>query len=101
MNVDILFAIDDYTESTLNDLIARISSSSTLEQLIYRECELDEVWRLLDGSVEIAKKEQPAAVTRLNNARTLIHDAHDEIGDNMDTHAAITCIQKAIAILHQ
>lgn len=101
MNPDNLYAIDDYTETTLNELIERINISTTLEQLIYRECELDEVWRLLDGAVAIAKKEEPAAVEKLATLRGFIHDAHDKIGDDMDTAAAVQLLQQAVVQLRQ
>ena len=101
MNADNLYAIDDYSVTTLRELIERIKISSTLEQLIYRECELDEVWRLLDGELDIAKKEEPAAVEALTALRDCIHTAHDKIGDDMDTISAVEVLQQAIAQLQR
>lgn len=91
MNVDDIYVIEDYSPQTLRALAARVEKSTAFEQLIYRESELDEVWRLIDGDLAIAASAgaQSPQVQRLAALRELIVDAHDLIGNG--GHTAYAC----------
>jgi hypothetical protein len=101
MHADDLIFIDDYTGATLRDLVERVSVSSTVEHMIYRESELDEVWRLLDADVACAGRDRlgEAQLRRLLTLRELIIEAHDLIGNDSDTVAARDRLARAIALV--
>ena len=101
MLADDLTSIDDYSAATLRGLAERIAVSSEVEHMIYRESELDEVWRLLDADVAsagrngVGKEESQ----RLQTLRELIIEAHDLIGNDGDTVAARERLTRAIALV--
>jgi hypothetical protein len=47
--------ISDYSRATLRSLAARLQESRTLEELVYREAELGELWSLVDGDLQMAR----------------------------------------------
>jgi len=87
MDVNDIHSIEDYSPQTLRDLIGRVERSSTFEHMIYRESELDEVWRLLDGDILSAERRGSNApeLKNLVALRKLIVDAHDFIGNDSNT----------------
>lgn len=101
MHADDLNSIDDYSCATLHDLAERISVSSTVEHMIYRESELDEVWRLLDADVASANRNHlgDEPLRRLLTLRELVIEAHDLVGNDSDTVAARDRLARAIALV--
>lgn len=101
MLADDLVSIDDYSAATLHSLIARIAVSNEVEHMIYRESELDEVWRLLDADVARADRDglDDAQVLRLLTLRELVIQAHDLIGNDSDTASARERLSRAIALV--
>jgi len=89
-DLDGLHPIDDFSRETLRRLIARIERSFSDEQLIYREAELDEVWRLLDGAVAERVRHQGFGGVQesLESLRSTVMEAHDLIGVNRDPVAS-------------
>lgn len=75
--LDDIHDVDDYTQITIRALIDRIERSTTPEQFIYRETELDEMWRLVDIRLRHA---EGAERTSLEALRKAIVAAHDLIG---------------------
>lgn len=87
MNVDSINTVDDYSKETLSALCELIEQSTTLEHLIYREAEMDEVWRILD--LAITDSRTPSAdLPKLVEAREIIMQVHDLIGVDEDVVAA-------------
>ena len=81
-----LHDVVDFTDKSLLTLIRRIERSHTPEHMIYREAELDEVWRLVDGALRDFRarggtKEVAAILERL---RAIVMRAHDFVGVNSD-----------------
>ncbi|WP_042297889.1 hypothetical protein [Paraburkholderia bannensis] len=99
--VDDLTSIDNYTVATLRELAGRIGASREIEHMIYRESELDEVWRLLDADVAAAARTGlvDAQLQRLLRLRELVIEAHDLVGNDADTVAACERLNQAIALI--
>jgi hypothetical protein len=79
--------VEDYSAATLLNLIAHLDVSSSFEHCIYRESELDAVWRLLDIALE---RGDGAALPRerLLALREAVQQAHDLAADERPTEAA-------------
>lgn len=101
MSVDDIYIIEDYSPHTLAQLIERVEKSNAFEHMIYRESELDEVWRLLDGDIAMAARSgaNSAQVQRLTALRALIIEAHDFIGNSSNTAAARNRLLKAVELV--
>ncbi|NSX14709.1 hypothetical protein HTY52_11570 [Cupriavidus taiwanensis] len=101
MHADDLVSIDDYSPATLSSICARMAVSREVEHMIYRESELDEVWRLLDADVANAARDGGSAqqLQRLETMRALVIEAHDLVGNDGDTVAARERLGRAIALL--
>lgn len=79
MDLDQLHLVEDLSRRTLLDLSDRIAASKTEEQLVYRECEVDELWRLLG----------PAHAAGDNTSlRAAVMEVHDLIGVDADVQKA-------------
>ncbi|HLZ70103.1 MAG TPA: hypothetical protein VKV26_09390 [Dehalococcoidia bacterium] len=79
--------VEDYGEATLRNLVAHLDVSNSFEHCVYRESELDAVWRLLD----IALERGDGAVLpreRLLALRDAVHEAHDLAADEKPHEAA-------------
>ncbi len=90
--------IADDSAETLRATIERLLASSTPEQLVYRECELDEIWRFID--LEIASRKaagRPAsALAELVRRREIVMQAHDLVGISADPAAAAQRLRELI-----
>ncbi|RWA53263.1 hypothetical protein AU476_14485 [Cupriavidus sp. UYMSc13B] len=102
MHAHDLTSIDDYSAATLSSICERMAVSREVEHMIYRESELDEVWRLLDADVANAARDRRSAQQlqrRLEAMRSLVIEAHDLVGNDGDTVAARERLGRAIALL--
>ncbi|MGF6260414.1 hypothetical protein OKW50_005511 [Paraburkholderia youngii] len=101
MNVDDLHSIEDYSPETLRQIIERVENSRTFEQMIYRESELDEVWRLLDNDIaaEARNAANSAEGQNLVALRNLVIEAHDLVGNESNTVDARERLLKAVALV--
>lgn len=101
MHADDLTSIDDYSAATLEAICQRLAVSLGVEHMIYRESELDEVWRLLDADVANAARDglTTPQLQRLETLRSLVIEAHDLVGNDGDTVAARERLGRAIALL--
>ncbi|MGF6673820.1 hypothetical protein [Paraburkholderia tuberum] len=101
MNVDDIHSIEDYSPQTLRELIGRVEKSSTFEHMIYRESELDEVWRVLDSDIGAAERKGSNApeLATLVALRKLIVEAHDFIGNDSNTVDARDRLLKAVELV--
>lgn len=91
--------IQDYSAATLRAQIERLLVSSTPEQLIYRECELDEIWRFIDLEIASLKASGGAAseLASLTRQRDIVMQAHDLVGVNADANTAAQRLRELIA----
>lgn len=80
MDLDSIFPVDNLSDLTLQTLVDRIARSTSEEHFIYRETELDELWRLADMAVsrgDLVGHRSPEQVLAM---RAAIHRAHDLVG---------------------
>jgi hypothetical protein len=73
VNPDEIYGIDDVSAAALTALVQRIEASRTPEQMIYRESETDELWRLLSET----NAADPAESERLAVLRKAVMEAHE------------------------
>jgi hypothetical protein len=94
--------VSSLTPETLNLVASRVEASHSAEQFVYRESELDEVWRLADITLADAqargKADHRPEIERLGTLAELVHVAHDLIGQKEDTHGAGLALRKAAAL---
>ena len=88
-------AIADYSPATLLALAGRLERSASLQELIAREIELDEVWRRVETSLKDAQ-EQTARRT-LRAVFDLVAEAHDLAGEGKPLDAAAR-LRKAVTL---
>lgn len=100
MDPEQLYGINDLAIATLQMLCIRIETSTSIEQLIYRESELDEVWRLADGALADANRNCAGAleVGRIESLRALAMQVHDLLGVAEDAPAAAACLRTALQL---
>ena len=81
MNPDHLVPVEDFSEETLRNIVAHLEESTTFEQFVYRESELDEVCRLVEDALQgghgRADERQRARWQTIFEAA---RDAHDLVG---------------------
>lgn len=82
--------VEGFDPASLSAIISRLERSSTLEHLVYREAELDEVWRLLDAALREARRNLAGAETieLLEGLKEMTFKVHDLVGVDSDPQAA-------------
>jgi len=80
LDLDDVLPIETFSDLTIQTLIDRLSRSTTAEQHIYRESELDELWRLLDIAERTGDPEGLRGVEWMRAMRAAVHRAHDLVG---------------------
>ena len=80
MNLDSIFPVDNMSDLTVQTLVERIQRSVTDEQFIYRETELDELWRLVDMALKVGDPDEHRSEDQLRQMRDAVHKAHDLVG---------------------
>lgn len=99
MDTDQVNEIEDLSDDTINSLVQRIERSNAVEQLIYRESEIDELWRLLGGVNPAANVAEAngANPERIRALRAVIMEVHDLIGVDENPAAAAAKLRAALA----
>jgi len=80
LDLDDVLPIETFSDLTIQTLIDRLSRSTTAEQHIYRESELDELWRLLDIAERTGDPEGLRGADWMRAMRAAVHRAHDLVG---------------------
>lgn len=96
MDLDSIYPVDNMSDLTVQTLIDRIQNSRTEEQFIYRETELDELWRLVDVAVRNGDSEEGRSNERLRQMRIAIHRAHDLVGMDGKPAEAAAALREAL-----
>ena len=81
-DVDRVIWVDDLTVATLIALIERLEQTSEMEQRLFREAELDNVYRQADADVRLAQRDgtDTATLRELERVREIVFRAHDLLG---------------------
>jgi hypothetical protein len=95
---DEIHEIDDFSSATLQAQVDRLLASSSAEHLIYRESELDEIWRLLDLEIASGRADgAPVAdLAPLESMRASVMQAHDLVGNDGNLHGAAQRLRNLI-----
>ena len=88
MSLDDIHDVDDYSQITVRALIDRLQRSTSPEQLIYRETELDEMWRLTDIALAEAERNRSPDRALLARIKDAVMQAHDLVGVDGQPFAA-------------
>lgn len=92
---DELHDIVDCGPDTLRALAERIEASGEGMGLIYRETEIDEVWRWVDVGLgqAVYVRAAPAVIEHWRHLKAEVMRIHDLIGIDMDRAAAVQSLQ--------
>ena len=95
--------IEDLLPATIEGVAARLLTSTTFEELVYRESEMDALFTLVDIAIKTARhgnqigpppsSEAPIASPDLYRLRGLIFEAHDLTHEDQ--------VEKAAALLRE
>ena len=90
-------AVEDFSRETLRNLIAHLDASTEFEHFIYRESELDSLWRLLEIAVAHGgtSADEPAR-SRLEQMLAAAQRAHDLVAAERPSEAA-ACLRHLLA----
>lgn len=97
MDLDDVLPVENFSDLTIQMLSERLQRSRTAEQLIYRESEMDELWRLLDIAVRTGDPDGLRDEARLRQMRDLVHRAHDLVGMEGKPQEASAVLREALA----
>jgi hypothetical protein len=76
-----LYDISDFSPNTIRQLSERIALTSAPEHLLYREAELDDLWRQVVTALDDARDHDDdlVSVAYLTKLLQVVHDAHDPL----------------------
>lgn len=74
MDIDSLYDVSDTSPETLVLLSGLIARSRSEEQLVYRETEIDELWRLLAIERKWASGARAAQIDKVMGVVMVVHD---------------------------
>lgn len=86
VNPDHIVSVKDFSPATLRNIIAHLKASSSFEQLVYREAELDAIWTI----TAFFLANEPASRLRdeVNRLHAGAHKAHDLVAERRPGAAA-------------
>lgn len=96
MDLDSILPVENMSDITIQTLVDRNLRSTRAEHFIYREVELDELWRLVDIAVRTGHSDEQRSPERLINMRAAIHRAHDLIGMDSKPIEAAAALREAL-----
>lgn len=95
MDLDDILPVENFSDLTIQALADRLQRTVGAEQCIYRESELDELWRLIDIALK-TDNEDFYDVEKLRHLRNLVHKAHDLVGMENRPRAAAEVLREAL-----
>lgn len=96
MDLDDVLPVDNVSDLTIRTLADRLQRSTTAEHHIYRETELDELWRLLDIARRSGDPDGLRDTDWLNAMRDAVHRAHDLVGMEGKPKEAAEVLRQAL-----
>ena len=97
MDLDDVLPVENFSDLTIQMLSDRMHRSRSPEQFIYRESEMDELWRLLDIAVSAGDPDGLRDEARLRQMREVVHRAHDLVGMDGKPQEASAVLREALA----
>jgi len=97
LDLDDIIPVENFSDLTIQVLADRLQQSRTAEQHIYRESELDELWRLLDIACRSGDPDGLRGPEMLRNMRDIVHRAHDLVGMDGKPKEAAAALREALS----
>ncbi len=90
IDLDDIVPIADFSDASMLALAARLERSTTFQELIAREIELDELWRRVETGIKAVADDPSALEVRetLGTMFELVWQAHDLAGAERPLEAA-------------
>ena len=91
-------AIEDHSDNTILAMSEIIARSTSREHFVYREAELDDLWRLVHTALEQARDDTRRGrdVQDLAKLLAVVAEAHDLVGRDEDPQAAARHLRDAL-----
>lgn len=96
MDLDDINPVENFSDLTIQSIADRLHRTRTAEQCIYREVELDELWRLIDIAVRSGDPDGLRNQSTLRTMRDLVHRAHDLVGMEGKPREAATLLRQLL-----
>jgi hypothetical protein len=96
VDLDDVLPVENFSDLTIQALVDRLGRTKTAEQCIYRESELDELWRLVDIAVSAGDPDGARDSEKLRQMRGAIHRAHDLVGMDGKPKEAAEALREAL-----
>ena len=89
MDLNLPLPIHDFSPDTLLSLVERIESSSGFQHFIFREAELDDLWRQVERALVHAQSDanEHRDVARLQTLLECVEAAHDLVSESKKEEA--------------
>ena len=90
--------VEGLDPASLEAILLRTERSTSLEHMIYREAELDEVWRLLDEALREARHNgiRGEPIELLTALKDVIFKAHDLVGVDSNPRGAAAELREGL-----
>ena len=100
MSPDDVCPVEDFSSATLAALIDALERSTTREHCVYREAELDDLWRVVDTALRAARRDtrERERMLRLEELQTIAVEAHDLVGADERPLEAAARLRTALAL---
>ena len=96
MDLDDILPVGNISDLTIQLLADRLQRTRSPEQCIYRESELDELWRLIDIAVRAGDPDGLRDEVQLRHMRDIVHRAHDLVGMDGKPQEASATLREAL-----
>jgi hypothetical protein len=97
---DDICPVEDFSAATLSALIDALERSTTREHFVYREAELDDLWRVVDTALRAARRDtrEREHALRLEELQAIAVEAHDLVGADERPLEAAARLRAALAL---
>jgi hypothetical protein len=100
MSPDDVYQVEDYSPGTFEALSDALERSTSREHFVYREAELDDLWRILDTALARARRDtrERERAKRIERLQAIAMEAHDLVGADERPREAAALLRTAIAL---
>jgi hypothetical protein len=101
MHPDDVYPVEDYSPETLAALSDALERSTSREHFVYREAELDELWRVLDTALNAARRDtrRRELALKLERLQAIATEAHDLVGAEERPREAAAHLRTAMPLV--
>lgn len=101
MDPDDVCPVEDLSPATLQALIDALERSTTREHFVYREAELDDLWRVVDTALSAARRDtrERDLALRLERLQAIAVEVHDLVGADERPREAAARLRSALPLV--